>query len=512
MLHLASSQPTDRSGSSSTQPSELHNAPVTTPSDNGSCSFPSLSPGDGSLYSPPLSIGSNSAYIMHDATHSEALASQQSLPSLQIRTDMPNGPPISPAKESDDIVHRSLSSDSLPRRTPSFRGLLSGPNPSVGSLSPASVFSSPQLMAMGDITPLPSPIGGFSSWKLPRRNSQSLSRTPSTASRNGSSLGLRLSDSSQMLGPSESRSRSKQYVWDKTGGDKVAESSSKPRPDNAAKHARNRSLSDYVPPGKCVHVKPRQVAVSINGGSQGMPACARIPSSTYNLHREQYLAVHRGIALPAVRPPTPPRSSGFEKNSTEPVITHPPMMDGPDEVYSVSSIRTQQPRQYRKLRQLGQGTFSQVCLAVRMEKREGSSNTGGMPSSLEGVNAANQKLVAVKIIEHGPAGGADEERLEVSLKREVDILKSINHPSLVQLKAFGSDAKRALLVLDYCPGGDLFDVASSGPRPMAPGLIRRIFAEMVDAVRHLHSHLIVHRDIKLESECFLSPDLGWDQC
>lgn len=77
----------------------------------------------------------------------------------------------------------------------------------------------------------------------------------------------------------------------------------------------------------------------------------------------------------------------------------------------------------------------------------------------------SQKLVAVKIIEHGPAGGADEERLEISLKREVEILKSVNHPSLVQLKAFGSDEKRALLVLDYCPGGDLFEFATSANGP-----------------------------------------------
>lgn len=175
-------------------------------------------------------------------------------------------------------------------------------------------------------------------------------------------------------------------------------------------------------------------------------------------------------------------------------------MDGSDEIYSVRSIRSQQPRKYRKLRELGQGTFSQVCLAVRMELQDDMDT--GYSSSLQGVNAATQKLVAVKVIEHGPAGGADEERLEVSLKREVDILKSVNHPSLVQLKAFGSDEKRALLVLDYCPGGDLFDVATSGPRPMSPELIRRIFSELVAAVRYLHANFIVHRDIKLESKRF----------
>lgn len=426
----------------------------------------------------------------------------QPLPSLQIRTDLPRTAQLSPSKESDPFMHHSISSSSLPRRTSSLRGFLERPSSGGGSLSPASLLSSPQLMAMGDITPLPSPIGGVSPWKIPRRNSQSLSRTPSLLSRNGSSLSLRLSDSSQVLGPSECRSRSKQRgMAEMLGADKHSETPSKPRPDGAPKHARNRSLSEYVPPTKAIPIKPRPIAVSGSGVSQGIFSSSSTDSKSNNLHREQHLAVHRGIAIPAIRPPTPPRSSrSTSDGDVEPVILSPQSMDGSDEIYSVRSIRSQQPRKYRKLRELGQGTFSQVCLAVRMELQDDMDT--GYSSSLQGVNAATQKLVAVKVIEHGPAGGADEERLEVSLKREVDILKSVNHPSLVQLKAFGSDEKRALLVLDYCPGGDLFDVATSGPRPMSPELIRRIFSELVAAVRYLHANFIVHRDIKLESKRF----------
>jgi protein-serine/threonine kinase len=318
-------------------------------------------------------------------------------------------------------------------------------------------------------------------------------------SRNGSSLSLRLSDSSQAFGPAESRSRGKQYVA--TDKSQSPETPSKVHTDTGPKHARNRSLSEYVPPGRSVPVKPRPIAVSGTGVAPGMSSSSA-DSKANNLHREQYLAVHRGIALPTIRPPSPPRSSrsGFEDGETEPVIIHASELGGMDEIYSVRSVRTQQPRKYRKIRQLGQGTFSQVCLGVRMESHDNDA-----PGAVNGINPATQKLVAVKVIEFGPAGGADEERLEVSLKREVDILKSINHPSIVQLKAFGSDEKRALLVLDYCPGGDLFDLASSSPKPMSPELIRRIFAELVGAVRYLHENYVVHRDIKLESELSLFP-------
>jgi protein-serine/threonine kinase len=412
------------------------------------------------------------------------------LPSLQICTDLPS---IRPSSSRDSDPYASTSG-SYPRRTPSLRALVA---PSVGSLSPASIMSSPQLNAMGDITPLPSPIGGASPWR--RSDLPSLSRSSSIASRSGSSL--RLSDSSQMLGPPVmSRPRSKPYTGIGMDGDEspVANRLRRESPSKHS-HSRNRSLSDYAPTGR-VTVPPRPIAVSGTTGL-GIASSSSTDSKSNGLHREQYLAVHRGIALPTVRPPSPPRSSGSGYSDHEPVIHHLAPHSAPQEVYSVRSVRTQQARMYQKIRTLGQGTFSQVSLAARVEAvsempLSPQSDGGGQFHGT--VNT--QKLVAVKIIEHGPAGGADEGRLEVSLKREVDILKSVNHPSLVQLKAFGSDEKRALLVLDYCPGGDLFEFATSGAPPMSPGLIRRIFSELVGAVRYLHSHYIVHRDIKLESK------------
>lgn len=143
-----------------------------------------------------------------------------------------------------------------------------------------------------------------------------------------------------------------------------------------------------------------------------------------------------------------------------------------------------------------------MVLATSQLEEDPAEEAAGekMEGILTPVPENRKKLVAIKVCEHGPKGGASEERVEMSLKRELEIMKTINHPSLVHLKAWSIEETRALLVLTYCPGGDLFEVASDHRDLMVPALLRRIFAELIAAVRYLHGAHIVHRDIKLESK------------
>lgn len=424
----------------------------------------------------------------------------QPFPMLSLYTDWLLAGNESEASLRQSVSATSLSTASLPLQTPSLRAARLGTLSSTDSLSPKSVLSSPQLAAMADITPLPSPIGyrSVSPWRSRRTTSQSISRASSTASRSRSAQRtLRSSDSTHALTTS-TLLRTRPHPGFRSGDGDLAQDGDLGSGSARSRHTRNRSLSEYAPP-KAVVGRPRPVAVSGTGPTKAIPSDHELSTQATNLHREQYLAVHRGIALPSTRPPTPPRSRCDDSDS-EPMISSVPSIDIPEETYSVRSMRTRQLRRYRKLRQLGQGTFSRVNLAVRIgddDTSDASIASDGTTSSISSMSS--QKLVAVKIIDYGPAGGAHEERVEVSLKREVDILRSVNHPSLVQLKAFGSDEKRALLVLDYCPGGDLFEFATSRLSSLSSNLIRRIFAELVAAVRYLHGCFIVHRDIKLES-------------
>lgn len=355
-----------------------------------------------------------------------------------------------------------------------------------GSLSPGSALSSPALNALADITPLPSPLIMSDSpgpWARAGAMMRPRSRGASNASSKDDSFAML---SKGTLSPSPSQKK-KGYQRLKTAAVEAAAASLQTQQKNDANRERNRSVSEFSP--EALHnIRARHVTIS-NVAPEQMEAET---SSEPHLQREAYLAAQRGL-VPATLPaslPTPPASNASNRSVTESEsedvveedkIQYITVRHGPQKVRKL----------WRPVRQLGQGTFSKVYLAT--------SERLAAKDPLDESVLDPHKLVAIKVVEHGPAGGADEERVELSLKREVEMLRSVSHPSLVHLKEFDHGEAQALLVLTYCPGGDLFDVASAHRDLLGVNIVQRIFAELVSAVRYLHDKLIVHRDIKLES-------------
>ncbi|RMZ77211.1 hypothetical protein DV738_g4516, partial [Chaetothyriales sp. CBS 135597] len=458
-LNLATSPPGAPAQSSLTQPQSVPGAEQSPPEDGFGRSSRSQRPSVSTQSGRDAAELFNGLSIMTDLGPFRRSGSQQSLDS--------------------DMRLRSSASFASLRRAPSVRNVLYS---TAGSISPGSVISSPQLAAMLDITPLPSPT--MASFESFRSFVRSRSRASSSSSRT--------TDLPPLLYPVTSipsPPRKKAYP----GLTPISSPVTVPdEPGSAVDDGReqSRSLSEYVP-GPLTAPRGRKIAVSTSGRP---PEPAAVP-----LQREEYLSVQRGIVaaeVPSATPPVPLFHSTDDHLDGEPVAKRQKM-----ETFSAASINTGQLKKYEAIRELGTGTFSKVFLAVRqVQDRKDSVDYSQDSNTMAGVRARAYRLVAVKVVEPGPAGGANAERIAVSLKREVDLLKTVKHPSVVHLKAFGTDGlSRAILVMNYCPGGDLFEVASTKLWVLTPSLVRRIFAELVSAVRYLHQKYIVHRDIKLEN-------------
>ncbi|KAH3672973.1 hypothetical protein WICPIJ_009945 [Wickerhamomyces pijperi] len=138
---------------------------------------------------------------------------------------------------------------------------------------------------------------------------------------------------------------------------------------------------------------------------------------------------------------------------------------------------------WRHVKQVGKGNFSVVVLGqlIRESTKQGSL-----------------QQVAIKIV-HLKADPKNRDRVESSLTRELDLLKVMNHPSIITLVALHVLEETYYIFTPYFEGGDLFELASLQRLDFPPILIRRIFAELASAVRYLHHNNIVHRDLKLEN-------------
>mmetsp|Transcript_28162 Transcript_28162/g.65145 ORF Transcript_28162/g.65145 Transcript_28162/m.65145 type:complete len:521 (+) Transcript_28162:165-1727(+) len=99
-------------------------------------------------------------------------------------------------------------------------------------------------------------------------------------------------------------------------------------------------------------------------------------------------------------------------------------------------------------------------------------------------------------------------KIEV-LKREIEILKEVNHPNIIKLIDVFEDQKYLHLITELCTGGELFDriiaKTHSAEGHFSENDAAKLVNDILDAIAYCHDVKgIVHRDLKPENFLFLT--------
>uniref|UniRef100_A0A4W3HFM5 Serine/threonine-protein kinase ULK3 n=1 Tax=Callorhinchus milii TaxID=7868 RepID=A0A4W3HFM5_CALMI len=120
---------------------------------------------------------------------------------------------------------------------------------------------------------------------------------------------------------------------------------------------------------------------------------------------------------------------------------------------------------------LGSGTYATVYKAYR--------------------KANNREVVAIKCISKKSLNKASVE----NLLTEIEILKTVQHPHIVQLKDFQWDSNNIYLIMEFAAAGDLSRFIRSR-RILPERVARRFLQQLASALQYLHVRNISHLDLK----------------
>jgi serine/threonine-protein kinase len=117
---------------------------------------------------------------------------------------------------------------------------------------------------------------------------------------------------------------------------------------------------------------------------------------------------------------------------------------------------------------------------------------GGMGIVYEGTHAKTGQRVAIKVIANSLA---DQERFRRRFAAEVETLKKLQHPHIIQLIGYGEEKGKLFYSMEFVKGESLHHrIKRDGPMQWRD--VCRLISEMCAALKTAHDQGVVHRDLK----------------
>ncbi|UKJ88413.2 calmodulin-like domain protein kinase [Theileria orientalis] len=138
---------------------------------------------------------------------------------------------------------------------------------------------------------------------------------------------------------------------------------------------------------------------------------------------------------------------------------------------------------YKAVKLLGKGSFGEVLLCIHR---------------ITGIQYAIKVICKNSMKKKG-----DHE----ALLREVEVLKSLDHPNIMKIYEFFEDEKYYYFVTELYTGGELFDEIVSRKR-FSEYDAARITKQILSGITYMHKQNIVHRDLKPENLILESKSLN----
>lgn len=261
----------------------------------------------------------------------------------------------------------------------------------------------------------------------------------------------------------------------------VAPLPSASQPSAAANHLDIKLVPPGSTPTAASPVKVSRLS-KVSQSSSPNKSSSRLPSPTSLMSKAK--AIAQRAASPTTPTPATPTATGKVSGPPSPAKKPAPAASVP----IVTDIRVVQAvsiaesysggymlRQYEPLKVIGRGGFGHVMVARHL------------PSS---------SLVAIKTLSKRAI--AAQNQIPHSRAEKAVLTRCRDHPFIVKMHACFQTIDYLHLVLDYCPGGELFFHLSQRGHFTEP-VAAFYLAEVLLALEHLHQHDIVYRDLKPEN-------------